>query len=359
MTFTRIEDEFLPRFIKGKNLSAQAVALHVTTLLECVARVNDGVIDDASVALVATQLRLRKRRYVIEELVSAGVWTDLGAGRYQLDWTHQKTADQVLRDDKNNQKRQTDFRERDSRCKSGDHGMCVGTKRLCQTSRNGVTATPLSNPVLSRPTKDEDKDQEKDRVTSAGARTDGTAVGPKGPPPPAASPRGSTERPRSKGTPERRIQAALEEAYPDEPRLQELIDLATADEEVRRWVMAADLLEVVPAKGNVEIRLKPKYYKLWKANPEDPALELAQDVVSDAMWVSGDVRTGLRGKGFVELKPNSADGDWPVRIVIPDGYTQEYGIECIATALQDTSANAFVWSGYADQLLNTAPTPAL
>lgn len=164
MTFARFQDEFYPEYVEGKGLSGAALAVHVAATLKAVSFRSDGIITDAHVSTICTQLKLRSRARIIDELIGCGLWEDLGERRYQVDWTHQKTADQVMRDRTSANERQADYRERESRCKAGDHSMCIGTKRRCQQGRNNNVSDALhsspaqSSPVRSDPARDKDLD---------------------------------------------------------------------------------------------------------------------------------------------------------------------------------------------------------
>ncbi|MGW5141691.1 hypothetical protein ACWEPH_21700 [Nocardia beijingensis] len=179
MTFAYFGDEFYPQFIRVHQLSARALGVFFGLVLDTIPRANDGITDDLSVSLVTASLGVRRRKAVIDELISAGLVTKIGDGRYQLYWEHQKTAAQIARTAEQNRVRTADFRERDSRCKAGDHTLCEGTKRACQGKvsgrRNAVSATPQSNPFQSVPAKDKDLDKDcsfsTDETDSALARS--------------------------------------------------------------------------------------------------------------------------------------------------------------------------------------------
>lgn len=168
MTFMLTSDEFYDLYVDEKGLSGGAVAVHLMATIKSIRQRSDGIIRDAKITTICRDLKLRGKPKIVAELIDAGLWEDLGNGEYRIDWTHQKTADQVERDRSRATERNADYRERDSRCKAGDHSMCAGMKRKCQqrdTVTNSVDRTPPSSPLpsspfLSVPARDKDMDKD-------------------------------------------------------------------------------------------------------------------------------------------------------------------------------------------------------
>lgn len=149
MTKTKIEDEFPARYLDsgklGKTGGAKkdAFALHMLVLVKAVAIREDGRVPESVVIDAARSLDIRKRPEVVARLVDAGLWETLPQGGFQLDWTHQDSAEEVeIRLDKGAQ-RQRAFQRRRVLCGSGDHSECEGTNRDCQRrSKTKDTASP-------------------------------------------------------------------------------------------------------------------------------------------------------------------------------------------------------------------------
>lgn len=265
MTFTVFGDEFYTRYVEGHSLSAPALAVHVVALLKCVACINNGTpygtLSAELVSGLMRQLGVRNRAATIQELIDAGLWTDLGNTTFQVDMTHQETADQVARKADGNSQRQADFRERNSRCKAGDHSMCAGTKRRCQGKSNAVTSTPLSSPVLSSPFPARDKDEDEAEMMINPAAPDGSDPAADAPEPTAVLPEtNALDDPSAGSDADFDIDYwRTREDVPDE-------QYATAlQREVclihKRYQGAPQMLDVKPVKdGIIEIRLKPKFY---------------------------------------------------------------------------------------------------
>ncbi|OZF46383.1 hypothetical protein CH293_20270 [Rhodococcus sp. 14-2470-1b] len=126
---------------------------------------------------------VRNKDRVIAELVDAGLWTWLDDKHLQQDWTGQETAADRAVKLESNAKRQADYVSRDRRCAAGDHSMCSGTKRKCQTKNDAVSdsAHSTSTPPHFHTTPRSEGEGEK--------RSDGSAT-----PPSTGSPAGASTR---------------------------------------------------------------------------------------------------------------------------------------------------------------------
>jgi len=120
MTFTWLSDDFTDR-PELLEVSRSARLLLVEMMVWSNRMLTDGLVPPNALRRICDVDDIDKD---LAELLDAGVVTELGDGRLQLDWTHQETAEKVSKRRKDNEEKQRRYRERKERHKQGDHGLC-------------------------------------------------------------------------------------------------------------------------------------------------------------------------------------------------------------------------------------------
>jgi hypothetical protein len=157
MTWTKLGDDFMERK-EMYAVSRDARLLHIEALVWCNKRLTDGRVDSGAVARFTDA---EDWKFLVGELEASGAWRPVSEDVWQLDWSDQDDAEDVLARKAARAETQKKYRRRVSAHNRGDHSLC--DPRFCPAlrdqsrdpsrdqSRDARQDTPPSLPVPARP----------------------------------------------------------------------------------------------------------------------------------------------------------------------------------------------------------------